>query len=62
MNKKPNLFIIGVPKSGTTSLGEYLRTHPNIFFSTPKEISFFGKDYSLLSRPTHTLRGISKFI
>ncbi len=28
---KPNIFLIGVQKAGTTSLYHYLRKHPNIF-------------------------------
>ena len=28
--KHPNLYIIGAPKSGTTSLYQYLNQHPNI--------------------------------
>ena len=28
----PNLFLVGAPKCGTTSLYEYLRAHPQIFF------------------------------
>jgi hypothetical protein len=28
----PNLFLVGAPKCGTTSLYEYLRVHPEIFF------------------------------
>ena len=28
--KSPNLYIIGAPKSGTTSLYQYLNQHPNI--------------------------------
>ena len=28
----PNLFLVGAPKCGTTSLYEYLRQHPRIFF------------------------------
>jgi len=43
--KKPNFFIVGAPKCGTTALSEYLRAHPNIFFSQPKEISFFATDF-----------------
>jgi hypothetical protein len=42
--KKPNFFIIGAPKCGTTSLSEYLRTHPDIYFSNPKEPHYFNKD------------------
>ena len=42
----PNFFIIGAPKSGTTALSEYLRQHPNILFSEPKEPHFFNDDFS----------------
>lgn len=41
--RKPNFFIVGGPKCGTTGLYEYLRTHPNIFLCRPKETSFFIK-------------------
>ena len=53
--KKPNFFIIGAAKSGTTALSEYLRTHPKVFFSTPKETGFFGKDFPARSRPLKNL-------
>lgn len=42
---RPNFFIIGAPKCGTTALSEYLRTHPNVFFSHPKEPQFFSSDF-----------------
>ena len=42
--KKPNFFIAGAPKCGTTALSEYLKMHPNIFISTPKEPHYFAKD------------------
>lgn len=41
---KPNLFIAGGPKCGTTAMVEFLRTHPDIFISEPKEINFFADD------------------
>ncbi len=41
---KPNFFIAGAPKCGTTALSEYLRTHPNIFMSLPKEPHYFAED------------------
>lgn len=43
-NKKPNFFIVGAPKSGTTALSEYLREHMNIVISMPKEPHFFATD------------------
>jgi len=41
MAAKPNLFIIGAQKSGTTSLYDRLSSHPSIFLSDPKEPGFF---------------------
>ena len=42
--KKPNLFIVGAPKCGTTFLYHYLKQHPEIFFPDFKEPHFFGSD------------------
>jgi hypothetical protein len=41
MTRKPNLFIIGAPKSGTTSLYEYLGGHPQVYMSPVKEPMYF---------------------
>lgn len=40
----PNFFIIGAPKTGTTSLAAWLSKHPEIFMATPKEPRFFSPD------------------
>jgi hypothetical protein len=51
---KPNFFIVGAPKCGTTALYEYLRTHPNIFLPRYKEPHFFARDlgtYPLIKTP-----------
>jgi hypothetical protein len=42
---KPNFFIVGAPKCGTTALSEYLREHPNIYMCNPKEPHFFDYDF-----------------
>jgi hypothetical protein len=42
----PNMFIIGAPKCGTTSLYYYLNTHPDVFMPDPKEPHFFADDYA----------------
>lgn len=47
---KPNTFIIGAPKSGTTSLVHYLGRHPGAFFCNPKEPGFFATDFPWLAR------------
>ncbi len=41
---KPNVFFVGAPKCGTTSIAENLATHPNIFVCNPKEPHFFEFD------------------
>lgn len=43
--KKPNFFIVGAPKCGTTALSQYLKEHENIFMSTPKEPHFFADEF-----------------
>ena len=47
---KPNFFIVGAPKCGTTALYEYLRPHPDIFMSTIKEPHYFAKDLGTYPR------------
>src|SRR3989304_4316577 len=42
--RKPNLFIVGAPKAGTTALHYFLKQHPDIFMSQMKELRFFSKD------------------
>ncbi len=50
MAVKPNFFIVGAPKCGTTALYEYLRPHPNIFMSEVKEPHFFARDLGTYPR------------
>lgn len=45
---KPNFFIIGAPKCGTTSLAAWLSQHPDVFIPPKKELNFFDDD---LARP-----------
>lgn len=47
----PNFFIVGAPKCGTTALSEYLRAHPQIFMSRPKEPNYFLLDLPGTNRP-----------
>ena len=42
--KRPDFFIVGAFKAGTTALYEYLRAHPELFMSVPKEPMYFGQD------------------
>lgn len=41
---KPNFFIVGAPKCGTTALSQYLGAHPQIFMPQIKELHYFGSD------------------
>ena len=41
---KVGLFIVGAPKSGTTSLYHYLKEHPEIYMSKEKELDFFSHE------------------
>jgi len=41
--KRPDFFILGAPKCGTTSLDAYLKSHPRIF-TAQKEPHYFNTD------------------
>jgi len=43
MDVRPDFFIVGAPKCGTSSLADYLGGHPDIFMAR-KEMHFFGSD------------------
>lgn len=43
---KPNFFIIGAPKCGTTSVVQWLRDHSNIFIPEFKEPHYFNTDHN----------------
>ena len=44
MKRKVNLLIIGAQKAGTTSLYQYIKQHPDVYFSEIKEITYFVVD------------------
>jgi len=44
MDVKPNFFIVGAPRCGTTALYSYLRQHPDVFLPDYKEPHFFNTD------------------
>ena len=55
---KPNFFIVGAAKCGTTSMYEHLRAHPQVFMPTgsipgnsvrtAKEPHYFGRDLNIV--------------
>jgi Sulfotransferase domain len=48
----PNLFIVGAPKGGTTTLWRYLDQHPDIYMSPAKEPNFFLDPVPPVKPPT----------
>ena len=46
----PNFIIAGASRSGTSSLHEYLRAHPNVFAPALKELHFFERDANFFDR------------
>ncbi len=52
---RPNLFIVGASKCGTTALYTYLGGHPQIFMSPIKEPGFFARDFLGDQRPIRDL-------
>lgn len=42
--RRPDFFVVGAPKCGTTAMDHYLKQHPEIFVLERKEAQFFGTD------------------
>ena len=42
--KKPNFYILGAPKCGTTSVYEWLKSHKDVYMSPVKEPCYFNTD------------------
>jgi sulfotransferase family protein len=52
---RPNFFVLGAPKCGTTTLHEVLMAHPHIFMTKQKEPQFFDTD-------TYYNRGLDRYL
>lgn len=57
--RKPNLFVIGSMKSGTSSICVHLSEHPDVFMSPVKEPEHFSRAENF-SRPSEYLRLFQK--
>lgn len=58
-SRLPDFVVIGAGKSGTTSLNEYLKEHPQIFMATRKEPNFFA--YEMMSEDDFELERSKRF-
>ncbi len=47
IDNKPDFFLVGAAKAGTTSLYNYLDQHPDIYMSPVKEPNFFSTDINV---------------
>jgi Sulfotransferase family len=54
--RRPDLFLVGAPRCGTTAMYTYLRRHPGIFMSPLKEPDYFCPDIRFRQRRPPTLR------
>jgi hypothetical protein len=48
--RRPDFYIVGAPKSGTTAMYEYLRQHPDLYLPERKELRYFGADLDIRDR------------
>jgi len=62
MERWPNLYIVGAPKAGTTSLHEYLNNIPGIFMSSIKEPYFFCWNIIPADHYTPPIRDQKKYL
>ncbi len=58
----PNVFILGVPKAGTTSLHNWIAAHPDALGARSKEARFFVDPESHVFRPDfHIGQGLARY-
>ncbi len=50
---RPNFFIVGQPKAGTSAMHAFLEQHPDIFMARPKEPHFFCTDFHAATDAFH---------
>jgi hypothetical protein len=48
-NLRPNFFVVGAPRAGTTTLYNYLRQHPDIYVPKQKELHYFTREHAASS-------------
>lgn len=48
--QRPNFFMIGFPKCGTTAMASYLGANPQIFFTPLKEPFFWNTDFPVVQK------------
>lgn len=51
--RKPDFFIVGAPKCGTTAMAGYLEQHPDIYMPDAKDSNFFGSDLNFINNVNH---------
>ena len=61
MERWPNLFIVGAPKAGTTSLYHYLNQAPEIYMSPIKEPNYFSAKTMGDKHPVKPIRNKKKY-
>jgi Sulfotransferase family len=57
----PNLFIVGPPRSATTSMASWLSRHPDIHMSNPKEPGYYAADLPMRNRIAERRRYLALF-
>ena len=68
MSARPNLFVVGAPRCGTTKLHEDLARHPRVFMSARKEPHYFCTDVTAAYEahqthaPRHLLRDLDSYL
>jgi hypothetical protein len=60
--KKPNLFVLGFPRCGTTSLFNNLKQHKEIFIPRKKEPRFFDRHVYYDYKKDYPIKSMKKYL
>jgi len=62
MEKWPNFFIVGPPRTGTSSLWEYLKNIPGVYMSPVKEPNYFNPNFDAHGFSTVPVQDEKKYL
>ena len=61
MEVKPNFFILGFPKCGTTLIRTIFYQHPEIFMSVPEEPGYFDREFRFINENQWQYKNVEEY-
>lgn len=59
---RPNFYLLGAPKCGTSAMRSYLAAHPQVFFASPDEPGYFDRRYRFSDMRQCAYRSVADYL